>query len=379
MTSPDPAHERVPIDQLRDLIPPGAVLPFRLLDAQGRLLLREGQVVASALEFEQLHERGAWAERPRVEAVRAANPAPAAAPPTLFHRWEQLVWDLDATLQRLAGQLATPHEIVDLWRRAQVLLDRDPDVALFIAVRQDDRRFGLYALTHALHTASIAALAARQLGWDDTRVQSLACAALTMNVAIVRLQAQLAEQRDPPNLRQREAIARHPLDGAQLLRASGVADDEWLAAVEQHHEQPSGGGYPRKVAAPCEAAQLLRLADMLMAKLTPRAHRPAMAPRLATRDVFLADPGKRLSTAIVRVLGAYPPGSVVQLKTGETGVVTRRAAEGRGPWVRVLAGGSVGRTVDTSAAADAIMQGVPMPAGVARIHPDQVYGLVPVE
>ncbi|WP_119353779.1 HD-GYP domain-containing protein [Azohydromonas sediminis] len=379
MTSPDPAHERVPIDQLRDLIQLGAMLPFRLLDAQGRLLLGEGQVVATERQFEQLHERGAWAERERVEAVRAANAAPAAAPPTLFHRWERLVWDLDATLQRLAGQLAAPHEVVDLWRRAQALLDRDPDVALFMAVRQDDRRFALYALTHSLHTASLAALAARQLGWDDARVQSLACAALTMNVAIVRLQAQLAEQRDPPNLRQREAIERHPLAGAQLLRTIGVADDEWLAAVEQHHEEPGGGGYPRKVAAPCEAAQLLRLADMLMAKLTPRAHRPAMAPRLATRDVFLADPDKRLSTAIVRVLGVYPPGSVVQLKTGETGVVTRRASGGQGPWVRVLAGGSVGRTVDTSAAADAIVQGVPMPAGVARVYPEQVYGLILVE
>jgi hypothetical protein len=200
-----------------------------------------------------------------------------------------------------------------------------------------------------------------------------------MNVSILRLQAQLAEQRDPPNLRQREAIEQHPLAGAQLLRAIGVADEEWLAAVEQHHEEPGGGGYPRKVAAPCEAAQLLRLADMLMAKLTPRAHRPAMAPRLATRDVFLADPDKRLSTAIVRLLGVYPPGSVVQLKTGETGVVTRRAADGRGPWVRVLAGGAVGRTADTALADDAVVQGVPMPAGVARVYPEQVYGLILVE
>ena len=379
MTTPETARERVPIDELRDLIQIGAALPFRLLDSHERLLLGEGQVVATERQFEQLNERGAWAERARVEAVRAANPAPAAAPSTLFHCWERLVWDLDATLQRLMGQLAMPQEVVDLWQRARALLDRDPDVALFMAIRQDDRRFALYALTHSLHTASVAALAARQLGWDETRVQSLACAALTMNVSILRLQAQLAEQRDPPSLRQREAIEQHPLAGAQLLRAIGVTDEEWLAAVEQHHEEPGGGGYPRKVAAPCEAAQLLRLADTLMAKLTPRAHRPAMAPRLATRDVFLADPDKRLSTAIVRVLGVYPPGSVVQLKTGETGVVTRRAADGHGPSVRVLAGGAVGRTADTALPDDAVVQGVPMPAGVARVYPEQVYGLILVE
>lgn len=376
MPSADPPRERVPIDELRDLIRLGEPLPFRLLDATERLLLGEGQVVASERQFEQLHERGAWAERDRVEAARgAAAPAPSRLP-TLFDRWEALVWDLDALLQRLTQGGAVASDVGALASRALTLLDRDPDVALFLAMRQDDRRFALYALTHSLHTAAVVSLAARQLGWDAARVQSLACAALTMNAAIQRLQGQLAEQAEPPTLRQREAIEQHPPASAQLLRAAGVDDAHWLAAVEQHHEQPGGGGYPTGIAAPCEAAQLLRLADMLMAKLTPRAHRVALEPRLAMRDVYLADPDKRLAAALVRVLGVHPPGSIVQLASGEVGVVTRRAADGHGPWVRVLAGGAALREVDTAAPEHAIAQGAPMPTGVSRIYAEQVYGLI---
>ncbi|MFP5397209.1 MAG: HD-GYP domain-containing protein [Gammaproteobacteria bacterium] len=376
MPSTDPPRERVPIDELRDLIRLGEPLPFRLLDASERLLLGAGQVVASERQFEQLHERGAWAERDRVQAARAAAAPEPPRVPTLFDRWEALVWDLDALLQRLAQAGAGGSDVVALAARTRTLLDRDPDVALFLAVRQDDRRFALYALTHAVHTATIVSLAARQLGWDAARVQSLACAALTMNAAVQRLQGQLAEQHDPPTLRQREAIAQHPAASAQLLRAAGVDDEHWLAAVEQHHEQPGGGGYPKGLATPDETAQLLRLADMLMAKLTPRAHRAALEPRLAMRDVYLADPDKRLAAALVRVLGVHPPGSIVQLASGEIGVVIRRAADGRGPWVRVLAGGAALREVDTAAPGQAIAQGAPMPAGVSRIYAEQVYGLI---
>ncbi|MCU0813843.1 MAG: hypothetical protein MUC32_05800 [Burkholderiaceae bacterium] len=381
MPPTEPQRERVPIDELRDLIRLGEALPFRLLDADERLLLGEGQVVATERQFEQLHERGAWAERDRVEAARAAATGDAAArSPTLFDKWEALVWDLDATLQRIVQGCAAARDVEQLAARALHLLDRDPDAAIFHAERQDDRRFSLYALTHSLHTATFAALAARQLGFDGERVQRLACAALSMNAAIVRLQGQLAEQRDAPTLRQREAIERHPLDAVQLLRAIGVDDARWLGTVEQHHEQPGGGGYPRGLAAPAEDAQLVRLADMLVAKITPRAHRPALEPRVATRDVYLADPDKRLATALVRVLGVHPPGSIVQLRSGEVGVVVRRAAGGRGPFVQLLGGvaapSALDRVVDTAEPARAIAHEAPMPAGIARIYPEQVYGIV---
>ncbi|NWG74649.1 MAG: hypothetical protein HXY24_08590, partial [Rubrivivax sp.] len=88
MPPTEPQRERVPIDELRDLIRLGEALPFRLLDADERLLLGEGQVVATERQFEQLHERGAWAERERVEAARAAAGDAPARVPTLFDKWE---------------------------------------------------------------------------------------------------------------------------------------------------------------------------------------------------------------------------------------------------------------------------------------------------
>src|SRR6266568_1786656 len=150
--------DRVPLAQVRDLLHIGQPLPFRVLDAQGRLLLNEGQVLADEGQFEALGERGAWAERALVEAERAAQAAAArkeAAAPrqSLFDRWERQLWEFDKLTRALARKQIPGNAVLGFHAALQALVDKDPDVALFLSVRPGDRRFALYALTHSLHCA----------------------------------------------------------------------------------------------------------------------------------------------------------------------------------------------------------------------------------
>ena len=90
------ASDRIPLEQVRDLLQVGHALPFRVLDAQERLLLNEGHVLLDEAQFEALVERGAWAERALVEAERTARAAAARAAAivpelSLFDRWERLL------------------------------------------------------------------------------------------------------------------------------------------------------------------------------------------------------------------------------------------------------------------------------------------------
>jgi HD-GYP domain-containing protein (c-di-GMP phosphodiesterase class II) len=79
-----------------------------------------------------------------------------------------------------------------------------------------------------------------------------------MNLSIVELQGQLAIRGGRLNRVQTDLIRAHPAASADLLRRAGVADPVWLEAVEQHHEEVGGGGYPKGVAEPSEVAQMLR-------------------------------------------------------------------------------------------------------------------------
>lgn len=385
--------ERVPLNEVRDLIALGQPLPFRVLDEHARLLLGKGQQVVSENQLAMLLERGAWVEREQVVAVRRLREAagssitgkvPSTRKLTLFDRWEKQVWDFDA-LQRRIGKF---HDLrVDLETEADdviALVDRDPDVALFNAVRRDDRRFALYALTHSLHVAALGILTGRMLGWDAARVQTLTRAALTMNVSTIELQATLAEQDTPPSTRQRELIRSHPQRSVQLLRDSGIDDAEWLATVEDHHEQSDGGGYPRGVKEASDLARVLRAADIYMANISPRAQRPALAPQVAVRQLFQQEQGSPVATAMLRAIGIFPPGDVVQLRSGEIAVVTRRAAKGPAPLVASVSNSRGVPVLDTlkrnTAEPEYAIVGPATPSqlmALPRLLPERFYGLIP--
>lgn len=382
-------ERRVPLVDVSDLLAPGAPLPFRVLDGYGRLLLATGQRIAGARQLSALMERGACVEWPEVERVRRERAAAAGGPAidhavrreTLFDRWEQFVWKLDTLLRALGRDAGQAAELEGLATQLVALVDREIDAALFIAMRQDDRRFALYGITHAMHTATVALLAARTLGWPVAAQRCLVLAALTMNAAIVELQGRMAEQDDPPTKKQIETLRAHPQASTDLLRASGVADADWLTAVEQHHERPGPGGYPLGVQATSDAAHLLRAADVFMAKVSPRALRAPMVPQQAARQLFQEEGGGPIAGALIKAIGVHPPGDLVKLKNGEAAIVVQRAVDGHATRVaalldargKVLAGAP---RRDTAVADFAIAGPLLDRAGLPRVLPEQVYGLI---
>lgn len=379
------SSDRVPLADVRDLLHIGSPLPFRVLDAQERLLLNEGQVIQDDAQFEALTDRGAWADRANVDAERKARAA-AAAPPivvqlSLFDRWERLLWQFDRLARGLVRRELPGTDLPAFHDALRALVDRDPDIALFLCTRQEDRRFALYPLRHSIHCAVLATLTARQLGWDDSRVNALGCAALTMNLGILELQATMAEQDEPPTKKQLDQIRAHPDAAVALLRSAGIVDETWLAIVADHHERSGGGGYPRGSGDFHPDAHVLRDIDVYMAKISPRAKRPGITPQLAVRQLFQQNPGDQLSMAIIKTLGVHPPGSLVKLRSGEIAVAIRRPATGTHPLVATLSdrnGKPSGETHRRNTAEPEYDVEAPLTSSkeFARIMPERVYGLV---
>lgn len=379
------SSDRVPLAEVRDLLHIGSPLPFRILDAQERLLLNEGQLIHDEAQFDALIERGAWASRASVDAERRARAA-AAAPPvvvqlSLFDRWERLLWQFDKLARGLVRRELPGAHLQPFHKALCALVDRDPDIALFLCTRQEDHRFALYPLRHSIHCAVLATLAGRQLGLDDIGIDALGYAALTMNLGILELQATMAEQDDPPTKKQMEQIRAHPDAAVALLRSAGIVDDRWLSNVADHHEHAGGGGYPRGKTEVDQGARVLRNIDVYMAKISPRAKRPGIAPQLAVRQLFQQDPGDPLSMAIIKTLGVHPPGSLVKLRSGEVAVAIRRPAAGTHPLVATLSdrnGRPSGETHRRNTAEAAYDVEAPLSGSkeFARILPERVYGLV---
>lgn len=380
--------ERTPLAEVLDLLKVGEALPFHVLDPAERRLLAQGHVVVSDTQLEMLVARGAWVDAEQALALRQQRQAAtAAAPPaaqrtlTLFDRWEQMVWELDQVLRRVLAGQPSEAELQALADRLLARVRRHEDGALFIMVRPPEWRFALYALQHALHTATVLVVLSRQMGWSPAEVRTLVLAALTMNVSTLELQALMAQQPDPPTTRQRALIRAHPEESVRLLRQAGVRDDGWLQTVQDHHERPDGSGYPLGLSAISPWAHALRVADVFTAKISPRANRQSMPIQSAAKQLFQEEKGGPLAAGLIKALGLYPPGETVQLKSGEVAVVTHRGATATTPRVASItneAGKPVADTVprDTADPAHAITGVVVDRRSLPRVLPERVYGLV---
>jgi hypothetical protein len=306
-------------------------LPWDVHDADGKLLLARGQLVANDAVLDTLIARGG-----SIRLIDGAPGAPGAPQPKpLSVRYTSLK-------RSLAWLLTHPDEPAFLDRIRQTanvvfeLTGRDVDQLIFLIIRHDYLRFAVYGSAHSLHVATVCSILAHRLGWPRERHLRLLCAALTMNLSIIELQGVLAGWVEPLTDAHRAEIHAHPAASAAMLRARGLRDEGWLTTVEQHHEDPGGKGYPAAMQTPTEDAQMLRFADQFIAKHAWRADRGVVPAQQVARELYTQSQGHPLAALLIKEFGIFPPGCFVRLASGEAAVVVRRGAGANTPVVAAL-------------------------------------------
>ena len=358
----------------------GAPLQFGVRDEHGQLLLARGQLIDSEAQLEALLARGIYADRGELEALDTPAAPVEAKRLTLFDLWEQAIWRLDRLLKSVDEEPGFAERCDAFTTLLMALVQRDPDIGIYLSVRQDARRLNLYGLTHSLHCALVCQLMASRIGWPEERMRTLVKAALTMNLTIIETQGRFAVH-GRLSEEQRAQIRGHPEQAVARLRAAGVDDAGWLQTMIEHHERPGGGGYPHGLAQLSAPAEALRMADVFMAKISPRAERASMSIQDAARQMFSEAGGSQAAAAIIKEYGIYPPGNFVQLASGEFAVVIRRGATAHTPLAAAITDKSGAPTVttarrDTALPAFAIKGLVTDTALVLRVPPERLYGLV---
>ncbi|TDQ43976.1 HD-GYP domain-containing protein [Tepidicella xavieri] len=260
----------------------------------------------------------------------AAQPDPAyAAMRDWMERWS----DLEA---RLAALLLAPQEaghfparLQDIHHQADTLLALDADATLYWLFQLAASSPVGYSASHAMVCWALCRLVGQTLGHTEQEQTSLACAALTMNIAMTRLQDELANQTAPPTAEQRAAIDTHAARGAQWLRELGVRDAAWLQIVEQHHLTEA------ELPAP---VRLLQAADRYAAMISPRETRPGRCVTDSSRHALIHQGHgvDDVGHALVRTVGICPPGSFVRLQDDRIAVVLRRSGRPAEPWVATV-------------------------------------------
>ena len=297
-----------------------------------------------------------------------------------FEHWLALQARVGGLLRRPDGR-GFLNRVRECAAELAALAGPNADPLIFAMIRRDRgprANYASYGSAHALHVAAVCGLLAKRSGWSVERQHRAVAAALTMNLAIIELQGELAARGGRPSAAERELIERHPEDSGALLRLAGLDDPEWLAAVEQHHERPGGLGYPARLQSPVDMAQLLHHVDIFMAKHAGRADRAPLPAPQAARDLYTASGGHPVAAMLIKEFGIYPPGCFVRLASGETAVVIRRGEHASMPIACAITnrrGDALGspQRRDTAQKAHAICEVLADDQVRVQVAPDRLY------
>lgn len=330
-----------------DHIRVGQPVPFDCYDSQGHLLLRKGLVVDSQKQVDFLLERGLYSLGP---AASGPTGDLVDRPPSPFQLMDDFTNRLKQLLATFAGmgeaspeQSAArnfPDRVMNLAGEIQAVCQKDADALLgAIHLGKGSR----YSIDHPLYRAVVCELLGIRKVLPELTRQRIVAAALTCDIAMVKLQDELTRQAGPLSPDQKMAIESHPQESTRQLEALGVTDQEWLSAVAQHHEVLNGKGYPQRASGDeiSFGARVLRLADVYTAMICGKAYRKAALSKSAMREILLkrgTEIDESLSVLIVKELGIYPPGTFVKLQSGELGIVIKRNENPKTPTVKAVVG-----------------------------------------
>lgn len=250
--------------------------------------------------------------------------------------------DLEAGLAMVLSQPQNAQEFAarihqyDRWM--QNLIQHDTDVALYLLFQLASHSPVGYSASHALVCGVLCHLVAREVQLPATERDSLVHAALTMNIAMTRLQDQLANQRGRPTPVQEVALRTHEARGADLLQTLGINDALWLQTVLQHHQETIFHEDLLALPPPQRLAHMLNVVDRYAAMISPRQSREGRSATESASSIVMTSHAQnnQVGQALVQVVGLFPPGTFVQFDNATVGVVMRRRNQDKHPDVAIV-------------------------------------------
>lgn len=242
---------------------------------------------------------------------------------------------LDEQNQRLARCERLYGEASTAWRQISTLAQREPVAAMqhsvsmvqgFIteltgghetSIRLLSEMSGDGGALHALNVTVVSLMLGRALKLDEPTLRDIGIGALLHDIGKQLLPDRLRVRSAQFTAIEERTYRDHVSMGLQIATRMGVSGGAQMV-IAQHHESNDGKGYPKGLRAEdlTAAAKVVSLVNAYDNLCNPGNPATASTPHEALSLMFAQikprfDPA--CLTAFIRLMGVYPPGSVVQL------------------------------------------------------------------
>jgi HD-GYP domain-containing protein (c-di-GMP phosphodiesterase class II) len=184
-----------------------------------------------------------------------------------------------------------------------------------------------YDCVHPVQVATLAILIGRKLGYKEAELTNLGVAALLENIGYLALPLGMMAEPTTLSSIEKHEVNQHTQYGYQILKDYSSLSPDVIMTVLDHHERWDGNGYPRGLKGEKISfyARIIALADCYYALVSRRPYRQNYMPHEAV-EFIMAYAGELFDAEIVRLftklIPLYPTGVMVNLNTGERGIIS---------------------------------------------------------
>jgi HD-GYP domain-containing protein (c-di-GMP phosphodiesterase class II) len=264
---------------------------------------------------------------------------------------------------------------------ASVLRNKDAAAALLRIRTIDD-----YTYSHAISCAVWAAICGRELGFPPEDIDLMALGCSMLDIGKTTWPEELLTQADSPTDEQWTLIRSHVAESLAILEASECRDLRVIEMVKTHHERFDGSGYPNGLSGSAIPVfgRVAAIIDSYDAMITERPYAQAKSSYAAVQELqSQADVlyQRQLVEHFIRAVGVFPVGTIVEMNTGEVGVVVAQHESRRlRPKVMLILDADKNQRPDllvTDLAADDEEDGKPLTVWITKELPTHAFGIDP--
>lgn len=184
-----------------------------------------------------------------------------------------------------------------------------------------------YTFMHSVAVCALMTSLARQLGLDEAATRDAALAGLLHDIGKAGIGREILDK--PGRLTDEEgaAMKRHPELGHGMLKGNAATNEVVLRACLHHHERFDGEGYPGRLVGEAipYAARMNAICDVYDAITSLRAYKQPWDPAESIAKMAAWSKAGQFDPAVFRafvdMLGIYPVGSLVRMKSERLAVV----------------------------------------------------------
>lgn len=205
-------------------------------------------------------------------------------------------------------------------------LERNPDALMWLLrLKSVDQ----YSFDQAMDVSIYLLLFGKHVGLTEDRLVNLSIAGMLQDVGKTSLPPNLLTKHGPLSSEERDLVRSHVASSLELLCLQHALPSGVLLTVANHHERWDGSGYPRalKLKEIGRHPEMAGLVDSFCAMLKKKPYRAALGHQEALEELFkLRDHhfNPVLIEQFVQCVGLYPIGTLLELNTGEVGVVIQQ-------------------------------------------------------